>query len=222
MGAQGAVHVVSGNEFATPQWVVDDAARVIARRFTLDAAATAENAKCQRFFTREQDSLSLDWSGVVWLNPPFSRSEKACLPGCQKKRCAKRGHLDKPSHGAVDFAAKCVKELQAGRVEFIAWHGPVATDTAWYKALWPWIHTRIDYSGRIGYNDLAQGGTFPSQTLILMPVERQSPWVETWLHVQPSRKEAKPRFGGDCKKCGLSDECCPHGPSSTEAEVKRD
>ena len=45
-------------------------------RFTLDAAASARNAKCARFFTREQDGLSLSWRGEsVWCNPPYSDIE---------------------------------------------------------------------------------------------------------------------------------------------------
>ena len=42
-------------------------------RFTLDAAAIQENAKCDRFFTPEDDGLSQMWDGVVWCNPPYCR-----------------------------------------------------------------------------------------------------------------------------------------------------
>lgn len=42
-------------------------------RFTLDAAASAENAKCAKFFTLEQNGLAQSWSGeTVWCNPPYS------------------------------------------------------------------------------------------------------------------------------------------------------
>lgn len=42
-------------------------------RFTLDAAANAENAKLPRFFDRAQDGLAQSWRGeVVWCNPPYS------------------------------------------------------------------------------------------------------------------------------------------------------
>lgn len=41
--------------------------------FTLDAAASAENTKCQYYFTREDDGLQQSWAGQrVWCNPPFS------------------------------------------------------------------------------------------------------------------------------------------------------
>lgn len=42
--------------------------------FTLDAAASAENAKCTHYFTPEQDGLSQNWGGQrVWCNPPYGR-----------------------------------------------------------------------------------------------------------------------------------------------------
>lgn len=40
--------------------------------FTLDAAASPVNAKCSRYYTREDDALGKDWGTEhVWLNPPF-------------------------------------------------------------------------------------------------------------------------------------------------------
>jgi phage N-6-adenine-methyltransferase len=41
--------------------------------FTLDVAAAAHNAKCERYFDREQDGLAQSWAGeTVWCNPPYS------------------------------------------------------------------------------------------------------------------------------------------------------
>jgi phage N-6-adenine-methyltransferase len=41
--------------------------------FTLDPCATAANAKCVRFFTLEQDGLAQEWTGRVFMNPPYGR-----------------------------------------------------------------------------------------------------------------------------------------------------
>ena len=41
--------------------------------FTLDVCATPQNAKCARFYTKEQDGLAQKWDGVVWCNPPYCR-----------------------------------------------------------------------------------------------------------------------------------------------------
>lgn len=45
---------------------------------TLDAAASADNALCNRYITEEQNTLETPWAdylsipGYVWLNPPYS------------------------------------------------------------------------------------------------------------------------------------------------------
>jgi site-specific DNA-methyltransferase (adenine-specific) len=44
--------------------------------FTLDAAASAENALCPAYYTKEDDGLSQRWHGVVWCNPPYSSLKK--------------------------------------------------------------------------------------------------------------------------------------------------
>lgn len=43
--------------------------------FDLDLAATPENARCARFFTREDNALAQDWAAAgrrAWCNPPYS------------------------------------------------------------------------------------------------------------------------------------------------------
>ncbi len=52
--------------------------------FTLDVCADALNAKCERFFTKEDNGLEQKWEGVCWMNPPYGREiinwmEKAYL-----------------------------------------------------------------------------------------------------------------------------------------------
>jgi phage N-6-adenine-methyltransferase len=72
-------------EWSTPQDLFD---RLNAEfRFTLDAAANDHNAKCDRFFSIDNDALSQSWDGhTVWLNPPYGRGigkfiEKAAIEG---------------------------------------------------------------------------------------------------------------------------------------------
>jgi phage N-6-adenine-methyltransferase len=44
--------------------------------FTLDVAASPENAKCSTYYTEENDGLLKEWSGVCWMNPPFDNKTK--------------------------------------------------------------------------------------------------------------------------------------------------
>lgn len=61
---------------ATPEWATPqdffDAMNAL-YRFDLDVCAAPENAKCARFFTKEQDGLAQEWGGKVWMNPPYGR-----------------------------------------------------------------------------------------------------------------------------------------------------
>jgi phage N-6-adenine-methyltransferase len=42
--------------------------------FTLDACATAANAKCKRFFSKDDNGLAQDWSAErVFMNPPYGK-----------------------------------------------------------------------------------------------------------------------------------------------------
>ena len=41
--------------------------------FELDVCATVDNAKCDRYFSVEQDGLAQPWCGMCWMNPPYGR-----------------------------------------------------------------------------------------------------------------------------------------------------
>lgn len=44
--------------------------------FTIDVAASAENAKCERFYSIEDNGLAQSWAAErVWCNPPYSSIE---------------------------------------------------------------------------------------------------------------------------------------------------
>jgi site-specific DNA-methyltransferase (adenine-specific) len=63
-------------DWITPQAVVD--VLNLDYRFTLDPAASRENAKCPRFYTREDDGLSKSWAGErVFCNPPYGAETPA-------------------------------------------------------------------------------------------------------------------------------------------------
>lgn len=52
------------DEWATPQALFDELNGTF--HFTLDPCATPENAKCAKFYTKEQDGLKQDWGGMLY------------------------------------------------------------------------------------------------------------------------------------------------------------
>jgi phage N-6-adenine-methyltransferase len=59
------------DEWETPQEFFDVADRAF--HFDLDVCATSANAKCERYYTKEENGLSQAWRGVCWMNPPYGR-----------------------------------------------------------------------------------------------------------------------------------------------------
>lgn len=55
----------------TPQELFDELN--LEFRFQTDVCALPENAKCEVFYTPEQDGLAQEWTGVCWCNPPYGR-----------------------------------------------------------------------------------------------------------------------------------------------------
>lgn len=58
-------------EWSTPQDLYDRLDALY--HFELDTAATQENAKCERYYTADDNGLLQPWDGVVWCNPPYGR-----------------------------------------------------------------------------------------------------------------------------------------------------
>lgn len=61
-------------EWETPQWIFDELNLEFG--FILDVCADDDNAKCDTYFTKEQDGLTNDWKlfgPICWMNPPYGR-----------------------------------------------------------------------------------------------------------------------------------------------------
>lgn len=66
------VHAMSlTNNWATPQDFFDKYNQQYA--FVLDVCADETNAKCSKFFSKEQDGFLQEWEGICWMNPPYGR-----------------------------------------------------------------------------------------------------------------------------------------------------
>lgn len=62
------------DEWETPQWLFDILDAEFG--FELDVCASARNAKCEDYFTIEDDALACEWRGVCWMNPPYSEIDE--------------------------------------------------------------------------------------------------------------------------------------------------
>ena len=63
---------MKSNEWTTPQDLYDKLNKEF--NFTLDPCCTKESAKCDKFYTKEDDGLSKDWRyDTVFMNPPYGR-----------------------------------------------------------------------------------------------------------------------------------------------------
>lgn len=124
----------ASDEWPTPQPLFDALDRVFG--FTLDVCATPANAKCQRFYTREQDGLAQPWNGTVWCNPPYGRN----ITG--------------------KWMRKAWEASQEGAT--VVCLVPARTDTRWWH---DWISRAVDvllWRGRLKFGDAESGAPFAS------------------------------------------------------------
>lgn len=107
--------------------------------FNLDVCALPENAKCQRYFTPEQDGLKQEWVGVCWMNPPYGRTIKQWVK--------------KAYESAVN--GSCVVCLLPARTDTSWWHEYVmkAKDVRFIR-------------GRLKFGDAKNPAPFPSAVVV--------------------------------------------------------
>lgn len=134
------------DEWATPQDFWDKLNDEF--RFVLDAAASAENTKCESFFTADRDALNQSWQigGAVWCNPPYSR-------GLQAK-----------------FIRKAHEESKKGVTTVMLI--PARTDTkVWHDTIFPYAEVRF-VKGRLKFGGCKDSAPFPNAVVIFRPKEQ--------------------------------------------------
>lgn len=143
--------------------------------FTLDVAATHDNAKCPVYFTEADDGLSQDWvgmarGGAVWMNPPYKRPEYPCKPNCTKKKCAERGHhITEYQPGLIDWIRKAYEESQRGAT--VVCLIPSRTDTEMFH---DYIFGKAELRfvrGRLKFGSANNVAPFPSLVVVYRPNE---------------------------------------------------
>jgi len=131
------------DDWWTPQWVFDMLDQEFG--FEIDVCASAENAKCERFFSREDNALDQEWAGVCWMNPPYGRSG---------------------DQGIYQWMQKARQSAQAGAT--VVCFVPARTDTLWW-----WDHAlegEIRFiKGRLKFSNAANSAPFPQAVVIFRP-----------------------------------------------------
>ena len=126
-------------EWATPIAFYDELNKEFG--FTLDPCSTAENHKCDKYYTKEDDGLSKDWSGeIVFCNPPYGRE----LP---------------------KWVEKCHIESQRGTT--VVMLIPARTDTSYFHDYIYGKHEIRFVRGRLYFNDGEGRAPFPSMVVVM-------------------------------------------------------
>ena len=137
--ARRSVHFSSrSSEWSTPAALF--AALDAEHHFTLDVCATAENAKCARYFDRHADGLRRPWTGRVWCNPPYGRAIGLWL-------------------------RKAWESVQSGEAERVVCLVPVRTCTAWWHEYAARGEVRF-LRGRVRFGGAESGAPFPSAVIV--------------------------------------------------------
>lgn len=109
--------------------------------FTIDIAASKDNALCEKFFTIEDNALIQDWGGygnVCWMNPPYGRKVSA-------------------------FMKKALEESRKGAT--VVCLVPSRTDTAWWHEC-AMMGEITFIKGRLRFSNAKDSAPFPSAIVV--------------------------------------------------------
>ena len=126
----------------TPQYLFDKLDKKF--HFTIDVCATKENAKCKKYYTKEQDGLSQEWEGVCWCNPPYGRE-------------------------IIKWVRKASISAKNGAT--VVMLIPARTDTKWFhEYIYKKENVKIKFiRGRLKFGKAQNSAPFPSMLVLFKP-----------------------------------------------------
>ena len=132
------VHFSSeSQEWSTPQAFFDEYNAQY--RFDIDVCATPENAKCPKYYSKEDDGLAQEWRGVCWMNPPYGR-------------------------GIGAWVRKAFETAESGRGMVVCLL-PARTDTSWWHD-YAMKGEIVFLRGRLKFGGAKNSAPFPSAIVI--------------------------------------------------------
>lgn len=126
-------------DWATPRDFFDRLNREF--RFETDVCALPHNAKCERYFTPEQDALVQTWGGTCWMNPPYGQ-------------------------GIGQWVRKAFESAQAGAT--VVCLLPARTDTGWWHDYCSRAEVRF-IRGRLRFEGAPSNAPFPCAVVVFRP-----------------------------------------------------
>mgnify|MGYP001284267853 CR=1 FL=1 len=142
------------DDWWTPQWLFNRLDREF--NFELDVCASPDNATCQNYYSRQDDALQQEWTGICWMNPPYGRTGDQSI---------------------YDWMAKAHQSAQQGAT--VVCLVPARTDTEWW-----WHHcleAEIRFlKGRLQFENSDSKAPFPSAVIIFRPGLPDTGQVKWW------------------------------------------
>lgn len=126
--------------------------------FDIDVCAIPSNAKCQNFYSPDNDGLKQNWEGNCWMNPPYGR---------QIKQWMEKAYMTaKKNNGTV----VCLV--------------PARTDTKWWHDL-AMKATEIRFiQGRLKFGECNNSAPFPSCIVVFKRGDVGNIPIISSLHVK--------------------------------------
>lgn len=128
------------DKWETPQDFFDKLDMVF--RFETDVCALPENAKCEQFFTPDEDGLRQEWNGVCWMNPPYGRTISEWVA---------KAYMSAKENGAT------VVCLVPARVDTKWWHNYCAKGEVFFV------------KGRLKFGGSKNSAPFPNAVVVFRP-----------------------------------------------------
>ena len=135
----------ASDDYGTPQWLFDELNEKW--HFQVDVCASADNAKCDLYFSKEDDGLKQDWSqfDTCWMNPPYGRQ-------------------------ITSWVEKAYETSKAGTTVVCVL--PARTDTRWFHDYC--LKGDITFlRGRLKFNDGKNPAPFPSMIVVFKGEKRR-------------------------------------------------
>lgn len=134
------LHFSTGTDWwETPDFLFDELNKLY--RFDLDVCADKDNAKCEKFYSKEENGLAQVWhrdGKRIWMNPPYGRK-------------------------IIDWIRKAYIESQHDCV--VVCLLPARTDTKWFHDLC--THGDITFlRGRLKFGSSKNAAPFPSMIVV--------------------------------------------------------